>query len=197
MHERKRLVVLLVLMGVLTADGLAQEALTPVDPATASPVVTAALGRANAALQELQTTLIGRLSAAMAAGGPAAAITVCRDEAQTLTATVGAKHGVMMGRTSDRLRNPTNAPRRWAAPTVASHAGSKVADVAPVVLDLGLRVGVLRPIGTQEFCLACHGAPESIDVSVREVLKTAYPADAAVGFSAGDLRGWMWAEVTK
>jgi len=66
-----------------------------------------------------------------------------------------------------------------------------------VVVDLGENVGVLRPIGTADTCTHCHGTPSSLGPEVRDVLAKAYPADRATGFAAGDLRGWMWAEVTR
>ncbi len=53
----------------------------------------------------------------------------------------------------------------------------------------------LKPIGTQPMCLTCHGPRESIDTAIVDVLESAYPDGRAVGFAAGDLRGWFWAEV--
>jgi molybdenum cofactor biosynthesis enzyme MoaA len=99
---------------------------------------------------------------------------VCRDEAQQVTREVGMRRGVAIGRTSHRVRNPANAQ--------------------PVTVDLGGRIGMLRPIGTQPFCETCHGARETVDAAIGDVLKTAYPDDEAVGFAAGDLRGWFWVE---
>lgn len=64
-----------------------------------------------------------------------------------------------------------------------------------MTLDLGDRVGVLRPIGTLEFCATCHGPREVVETAIGEVLKAAYPDDEAIGFAPGDLRGWIWAEV--
>jgi hypothetical protein len=50
-------------------------------------------GRASAAMQALQSALIGRLRAEMEHGGPVAAVTVCRDEAQAITARVARQQG--------------------------------------------------------------------------------------------------------
>jgi hypothetical protein len=165
------------------------------DMSTASSPVKAAVSRADQAIKELQSTLVGRLSSELARGGPAAAVAVCRDEAQQLTASVAQKHALAIGRTSHRLRNPTNTPRPWAEAVVASHAGRKAADAAPMTFDLGGRVGVLRPISTLDFCVTCHGPREIVDAAIGGVLKTAYPRDEAIGFAPGDLRGWIWVEV--
>jgi hypothetical protein len=151
--------------------------------------------RSEAAIAELQATLLARLKGALGAGGPQAAVTVCRDEAQTLTASIGARHALQIGRTSDRVRNSANAPRPWAAAHVASSAGIKVSDAKPAVIDLpGGGVGVLRPIGTAEFCLLCHGPRDAVQGVIGTVLATSYPNDRAVGFAPGDLRGWFWVE---
>jgi hypothetical protein len=161
---------------------------------TAPAPIAAAVARSQAAIQELQSSLVARLNAALASGGPTAAVAVCRDEAQQVATMVSQKQGVTVGRTSHRLRNPANRPRPWAAATVAAHAGRKAADAQPAVFDLGGRVGVLRPIATLEFCVTCHGPREVVDAAIGPVLRAAYPRDEAVGFAPGDLRGWVWAE---
>lgn len=195
MRHASALCLILVVGAAISSDTAAQQP-RPVDMAAAPAPVAAAVARADLAIKELQGTLVGRLTAAMASGGPAAAVSVCRDEAQQLTTVIAKKHGLAIGRTSHRLRNPANAPRPWAAPTVTAHAGRKVADAQPVVLVFDGRVGVLRPIGTLDFCVTCHGPRETVDGAIGGVLKTAYPQDQAVGFAPGDLRGWVWAEVT-
>jgi hypothetical protein len=65
------------------------------------------------------------------------------------------------------------------------------------VVDLGDRVGVLRPIGTAEACTRCHGAEADVHRTIGGALAKSYPHDRATGFAPGDLRGWMWAEVPK
>jgi hypothetical protein len=154
------------------------------------------LASAENAIAELQSTLLARLQAAMAAGGPPAAVAVCRDEARALTASVGERHRLLIGRTSDRVRNPANAPRPWAAAHVAASAGMRLADAVPAVVDLADGgVGVLRPIGVAPLCVTCHGPQEAVRAAIGPVLDDAYPEDRAVGFAPGDLRGWFWVEV--
>jgi hypothetical protein len=63
-----------------------------------------------------------------------------------------------------------------------------------VVVDLGDRVGVLRPLPTAATCTKCHGTVERLSPDVRDLLATAYPQDKATGFEEGDLRGFIWAE---
>jgi hypothetical protein len=149
---------------------------------------------ADAAIRALQQRLSARLFEEMKKGGPARAIGVCRDEAPALTAEIARIQGVRVGRTSHHLRNPENVSPSWAQRFVESGAGKKAATVEAVVVDLGDRVGVLRPIPTAVPCVQCHGPTERLSPDVRAFIKTAYPKDRAIGFGVGDLRGFIWAE---
>ncbi len=149
---------------------------------------------AEAAIRALQQRLSARLFEEMKKGGPTQAIAVCRDEASALTAETARTQGVSVGRTSQRLRNPGNTAPSWAARFVEAAGGKKATSVDALVLDLGDRVGVLRPISTAAPCVQCHGAAERLSPEVRAFIKTAYPKDRATGFEEGDLRGFIWAE---
>jgi hypothetical protein len=149
---------------------------------------------AEAAIAALQRRLSARLFEELARGGPLRAIAVCRDEAQALTAETARAQRVRIGRTSHRVRNHGNAPPAWAERFVAAAAGKKAAAVEPLVVDLGDRVGVLRPIPMAAVCTQCHGRAERIAPEVAGVIREAYPGDRAVGFEEGDLRGFFWAE---
>ena len=148
-------------------------------------------------MNELQQALLAKLKTAMENGGPAAAVEVCRTEARTIADAVARTQGIELGRTSHRLRNPANAPRPWARTVVDGSAGVKAAAERLRVVDLGDRVGVLRPIGTAEMCVRCHGPADDVRRNLGEALAAAYPQDRATTFAPGDLRGWMWAEVPK
>lgn len=166
-------------------------------PASNDPQAAAAVERASRALQALQAGLLTRLRQAMEQGGPRQAIDVCRNEAQAISKRIAAEQGFAIGRTSHRLRNPSNAPPAWAKDLVEAAGGRQAADVEPQVIDLGDRFGVLRPIGTADMCLRCHGASDAVKRDVGDLLSKSYPSDQAVGFAVGDLRGWGWAEVPK
>ncbi len=178
--------------GALACAPVAPRVLEPVPPPLADKVKAA-----EGAMTTLQQRLFLRLSEELARGGPASAVTVCRDEAQALTAEVAREQGLEVGRTSHKLRNPKNAPRPWVAPYVAAAEGKQAAEVKPVVVDLGDRVGVLKPIPMGALCVQCHGAADALSPDVARGLKASYPRDAAVGFAPGDLRGFFWAEVRK
>jgi hypothetical protein len=153
--------------------------------------------QAKEAIGSLQTALVKTLTSELKKNGPGGAIRVCRDEAQVITDQVAEEKTIAVGRTSHRLRNPVNSPRDWAKSFVQEGAGKKASEVEPHVVDLGNRVGVLQPINTLDLCTNCHGRDTEIAPEVKAVLADAYPNDRAVGFAPGDLRGWMWAEVSK
>ncbi len=156
-----------------------------------------AVRRGDAAAQALQRKLSSRLMEAMKQGGPARAVNVCREEAARLADEAGREAGASVGRTSDRLRNPKNAPPSWAATFVAGAGGKRASEVRPVVFDLGERVGMLRPIAVAKPCLTCHGPPATVSADVTAVLRTEYPADRAIGYAEGDHRGFVWVVVPR
>ncbi|HET9253372.1 MAG TPA: DUF3365 domain-containing protein [Candidatus Eisenbacteria bacterium] len=162
------------------------------------PPLVSAVAEADTAMARLQRRLGARLKAELAAGGPVAALSVCRDSAQFLTSQVAAQSRVQVGRTSHRLRSLANTPRAWVRPYLeAITPGQKAAAFRPVAVDLGETVGLLRPIATQEICLQCHGDAAAFSPELALALREAYPEDRATSFAVDDLRGVFWAEVSK
>ena len=161
------------------------------------------LERARAAAQAFSTTLRGTLQAAMAEGGPVAAIEVCSVEAPRIAEAVMADHGVRIGRVAvpDRNRNAGNVAADWTLATLegfqravdgGAEAGAQVA-VIREGLPGGVSLRMMRGIATEAGCLTCHGShllPE-----VRDAIAGRYPGDRATGFAIGDLRGALWVEV--
>ncbi|MEZ5964846.1 MAG: DUF3365 domain-containing protein [Planctomycetota bacterium] len=156
----------------------------------AQPARAAQQARAEQARTELAQTLLQRLTAAMQDGGPARAVGVCRDAAPELARSIGEKLGVRIGRTSFRLRNQANAAPVWASSAVAAQTTEPRFAGGP-----DGELGVLSPILTADPCLKCHGSAATIDPAVRTALTAAYPEDRALGFAAGDVRGYFWVEV--
>ena len=142
---------------------------------------------AEAARDELAKNLVARLGEGMKAGGPPAAIGVCKEAAPEIAAAISRARGLTIGRTSFRLRNPENAAPSWALPYV------KAQRAEPLILrnpDTGA-LATLFPIKVQAQCLPCHGPTDNIAPAVRAALLSAYPEDTATGFNEGDLRGWF------
>lgn len=159
--------------------------------------VRPAISRADVMIAAMHDALLWELNSSLEQGGPTLAIKSCHIDSTRVSQRVGREEGVAAGRTSDRLRNPTNAPRPWAAPIVKANAGRRAQDVPGFVVDLGDKVGVLRPVAHRPQCGGCHGRPETLSTAIRAELQTRYPVDRAVGFEEGDIRGWYWVEIPK
>jgi hypothetical protein len=156
-----------------------------------------AIQRADLVVAAMQNATSIELTRALSSGGPGDAIRVCHLSATTLAERLGREEGIAAGRTSARLRTPMNAPRPWAAPIVAKYADAKAAAVDGFAVDLGNKVGVMRPVLHRPTCAPCHGLDEQLDPKVREELKDRYVKDRATGYKVGDLRGWIWVEIPK
>ena len=167
-------------------------------PASRAPAeIRHYVSRADLIILSMHGALRRELTGALAQGGPAFAINSCHVDVVGATQRIARGEGVAAGRTSDRLRNPTNIAPKWAAPLVRANAGQRVHDVEGYAVDLGATVGVLRPIAQQPMCASCHGPADKIDPAVRKVLAERYPADKGLGFTEGEIRGWFWVEVPK
>lgn len=134
--------------------------------------------------RELQSAL----QAALAAGGPVAAIAACKEVAPEIAARLSRETGASVGRTSLRHRNPANAPEPWQAAVLEQF--QDLQHPAPAEFfersdTLGARY--MKPIMTAPLCLACHGT--ELSAEVRQVLDVAYPEDTARGYVTGDVRG--------
>ena len=165
--------------------------------AAASPVMAetggadrAEEGRAIAA--EFSSQLRAALQAAMAEGGPLAAIRVCNEDAPRIAAAAAERSGAVVGRTSLKVRNPANRPdehERVVLRTFADELEPGAEGPPPERLDVleDGRVRYMSAIVIQPPCLACHG--DSLAPPVAEAIAALYPEDAARGYRLGELRG--------
>jgi hypothetical protein len=87
------------------------------------------ISRADLIVASMQDALIHELTVALNKGGPAFAIKSCHIDVIGVIQRIGRQEGIAAGRTSDRLRSPTNAPRPWAAPLVKAYSGRRPRDV--------------------------------------------------------------------
>ena len=163
----------------------------------APPELRREIQRGDLVIISLQDAMLAELTRDMDQGGPALAVRSCHLDTTSAAYRIAKQEGIQAGRTSDRLRVPTNLPKPWAAPLVAQYAGRRAADVEGFAVDLGDRVGVLRPMTERPMCQACHGDRDQLDPRVRQELDERYPRDRALSFKPGEVRGWFWVEVPK
>ncbi len=148
------------------------------------------------AVQKFGATLKEALQQAIQSGGPVNGIAVCHDQAGQIATDLGQKEGMLIGRTSLKLRNSANAPDNWELAVLkqfeARKAQGEPADklefFAVIDDDQGQKTfRYMKAIPTAALCLNCHG--EHIPPEVDAKLKELYPNDQARGFKEGDLRG--------
>lgn len=141
-------------------------------------------------------SLKGELEQAIADGGLANAVLVCKARAPVIADDIAKQTGWDVGRTSLKLRNPgANSPDAWEAEVLERFEARKaagedlqtIAVAETVETDQGPRFRFMKAIPTLEICLSCHG--EHIAPEVAEALDQSYPDDQARGFKAGDIRG--------
>jgi hypothetical protein len=154
------------------------------------------VAQARAAVKSLGEGLKSQLMAAIEAGGPVSAISVCRSIAPELAAQTSQAAGLTVGRTALRVRNPTNAPDEWERATLADFANEIAAGADPQTLERAEAVTDASGAATFRYmkaipmggepCLTCHGAPEP---ALKAEIARLYPQDQATGFKPGELRG--------
>jgi len=139
-------------------------------------------------------TLRNTLQRAVAEKGFAGAVDFCKTEALALTNTYS-KEGISVKRSSDKLRNPSNAPDSMELRILATYRQWKTEkkELKGVLEKDGSgNYHYFKPILLQTLCLNCHGNPVSaIKPDTWKMIQQKYPADAAFDYQEGDLRG-IW-----
>ena len=151
--------------------------------------------QSRALASQFSAELQGELSRALAAGGPLAAISVCKSRAPAIAARLSKDSGAVVSRTALRVRNPANAPdamdRAVLEQFAAELASGRFTLPLEAVFELrdtrGVEHRYLRAIEMQGLCVSCHGA--ALAPQVAAAIAREYPADQATGFEVGQLRG--------
>jgi len=164
-------------------------------PLTESEKERAAVIGAEAA-KTLTESLGGQLKAAMASGGPVAAIDVCRQVALPLTKAAGnSVDGVTLRRVTMKPRNPVNGADATDMAVLEAMQAQPAPEVA--ILRVGERIRYYRPLMIQEVCLKCHGDPTTFSKELSAILAEKYPHDTATGYALGDLRGAVRVDIVE
>lgn len=151
---------------------------------------------AKGAAKLLVDQLGGELKAALEAGGPINALSVCNEKAMPMTDAVSQQTGMQVARTSLKPRNPKNAPDAWEEAVLKKFDERKAAGENPTEIDFAEVVTLdgkksfryMKAIPTQTIpCLACHGS--NIEAKLSAKIDELYPQDKARGYDTGNIRG--------
>jgi hypothetical protein len=152
---------------------------------------------ARTAVNQAVQTLGGELKAAIKDGGPVNAISVCKDKAPMIAASVSEQHGVKLRRVSTKNRNPKGVPDAWETKVLADFEQRLARGEAPANLEYSEVVKdgdtrqfrYMKGLVTQEVCMTCHGTKDTIPEAVQAKLSAEYPNDKATGYLPNTLRG--------
>ncbi|HHJ17996.1 MAG TPA: DUF3365 domain-containing protein [Gammaproteobacteria bacterium] len=160
--------------------------------------IQARVAAAKAVTGDFIKQLGGTMKQEMKAGGPTAAMKVCRDKAPEIANRISLEKGWKVTRVGTRVRNPMlGMPDAWEQDVLrefekraAQGEAYKTMSYFEVVEEpAGRSLRYMKAIGVAPQCLACHGSAEQIAGPVRNELNALYPHDRAVGYKPGDLRG--------
>ena len=135
---------------------------------------------------KLEKNLGKELKGSMKKSGPEGALKHCHLKAQTITQALRAD--LVIGRSSEKMRNPINAPKAWM--NKAFEHFNKTNSKKPLSYKVEGKNAYFRPIYVKGICLKCHGDKFSKNLS--DKISKLYPKDKATGYKAGDFRGLFW-----
>ena len=151
---------------------------------------TAYLKSGDSITTEMQAVLLQNVSAAIQKGGTEYAVDFCNLEAMTLTDSISKMHDVGIQRLTDKTRNPKNAIVEEMDQLAWERIKSE--DQGFLQQDENGEVYFYKPIKIgMPACIRCHGKKSEISSTTLEMIQLKYPADRAVDYEQGDLRG-MW-----
>lgn len=168
--------------------------MTPVDQNANQLLLTASSRLIDKFGKELKTELMSALSE----GGAVSAISVCQVKAPEISAANSGEFWNIR-RVSDRNRNQDNLANELETAILARF--SDTVGIIPEFVaewndtDSGKVYRHYRPIRLATMCVKCHGTAEDIDDTVAAALAEKYPADRAIGYRPGDIRGMFIVEI--
>lgn len=146
----------------------------------------------------LATQLGSKLKAELSTNGPESAVSVCKEVAPQIAASLSRQTGWEVGRVGTRVRNvKTGTPDAWEARALAIFSERMKQGEKPDTMELaevvtepsGKYLRYAKAVAVQPMCLTCHGPAGSIPDGVKARLQAEYPMDQATGYRVGELRG--------
>jgi len=186
------------LLSAVVLAALAEGSALAAGADTGDVAIQARVEEAGAVSQVFLKQLGMAMKQEMQAGGPVAAVQVCRDKAPAIASELSLQKGWRVTRVGTRVRNPLlGMPDAWEQGVLKTFEkraaqGEKYDSMThfEVVEEPdGKSLRYMKPIAVAPQCLMCHGSQDEIVAPVRQQLKSMYPHDRAVAYRPGDLRG--------
>ncbi len=148
--------------------------------------------------KNLVKELQAELKAAIKDGGFEKAVNVCNLRAAPITeiASKATDRSIEIKRTTNKYRNPLNAPDKFEKVALDYFdgliaAGKTIPKYYIQKIDAGNSsiFNYYKPMKTASNCLTCHGDPANIKPDILKSVSDLYPADKAIGYKENDFRG--------
>ena len=148
------------------------------------------------AIKELAENLKKSLKAILKESGPIAAVEYCNIAAIDITDRISASKGIIIKRTSLKVRNEGNLATSWEKDSLNRFEkrkklgeSIKSIDYKEVYVDNNNKsfFRYMKAIPTGKVCLTCHGS--AISPNLRTKINELYPEDKAYDYKIGDIRG--------
>lgn len=137
--------------------------------------------------------LKSELYTAIQDSGAVWAMIICSERAPEISARYSSIPGWTIRRTSEKYRNPVNAPDDFEMEAL------KILEARPanagdeyyqwVEEDGKKSFRFVKAIRLKQTCRSCHGNKENFSDELKTILEEKYPDDNAFGFSIDDIRG--------
>lgn len=145
--------------------------------------------------QSTAKRMLSEVGKNMKEGGLMQAAAFCNAHAPGITDEMSTQNGVIIKRTSHKLRNEQNAPSPREQEMIEQYLKLKTdsQELKPLVeKNADGSIQFYAPIMVADKCTVCHGVMnETLTVQNDSIIKTLYPNDKATGFKEGDVRG-IW-----
>lgn len=149
---------------------------------------------ANTLVKELQS----ELKKAIKDGGFEEAVNVCNLRAAPITKIISnvTNRKVVIKRTSNKYRNPMNAPDKFEKKALSyfeklSNSGEPLPEfhIQKIETNNSTVFNYYKPMKMASNCLICHGDPTQIKPDILKIISKLYPVDKAIGYKENDFRG--------
>ena len=137
---------------------------------------------------ETKKLLMKNVGQQMQKGGPESALEFCNIEAMPLTKSMSDKHGLVISRVSDKMRNPKNVANSEELKLIEQYKKQLLA--GDLLKPVRTETHYYEPLVTNAMCLQCHGEPvKNVQAKVATKIADLYPNDLAMGYKENEVRG--------
>lgn len=149
---------------------------------------------------QIKANLGKNLGMALSEKGAAGAVEFCNTRAIPITDSMSIVLNAKIKRVSDKPRNENNQANADELAYIQEWKDAKLKGevFAPKVTEQNGKMIGYYPIETNAMCMQCHGEPiKQVNKETLSKISKLYPADKALGYAEGEIRGIFVVEMDK